>query len=983
MAADGSVVIEIRGDDKEFKASLGSLGSVASSALKGVATAVTAATAAVGGLATAAATVGAEFEASLAGTSTMFGDVEVDTEGLTDKILTLSNASGLAASDISNSLYNALSAGIPVTEDMGDAMEYMESCTKLAAAGFTDVDTAVTATAKVMNAYGMSTDEVDKIQRIMLQTQNKGITTVNELGATLAQVTPTAAAMGVSFENVGAALATMTAQGTPTAQATTQLNSLLAELGKSGTTAAMSLEAATEGTEYAGKSFSQLMAEGVPLNEVLDLIAVHADKSGLSMIDMFSSIEAGKAALAMAGDNSAKFASNLEAMGTEADLVGDAYGKVTDTLEHKISVLKEGVKNLGIAVYEDMKEPLKGAADMASGWLAEVTAAFNEGGLAGAVESLGTVFAEALSEITSLAPQIVNAGIKLLGAFVSGILNNVDYIIQAGLDVILALLDGLISGTENLASGALLLVDSLAMWIEEYSDILVEKAAILLTKLITGIAEALPGIALAGIQIVVSLATAIIDSIPILIEAIPQIITSLVEGLLASIPQIISAGIDLLTSLVTALPEIIETIVAAIPLIIEGIVTALLENLPVIVQAGIDLLVALIQALPEIITTIVTALPQIIDSIVTALLDNLPLIIDCGVQLFVALIQNLPTIIVEIVKAVPQIVAGIVEGFVSLAGTIADIGKDIVSGIWDGICGMADWIKEKVTGFFGGIVDGVKDFLGIHSPSKVFADIGNNTVAGYAEGVDSGADSSEKQVLNTVSGLSEAMAGALGGSGGNAGVALMNTLTTAATAALPQVATVAASVVTVICDTITAKLPEVAAVATNIVKTVCDTILSYHSSFYGVGVDAMSGFNEGLREQGKVAIATARSIANAIIAEMQRAMDIHSPSRKMRDLVGIPTAQGFIAGFEDEMDGWGHKMQAAVNAETAKISLNAATTAEGKAASSGVTREVHTTTNKVEKVARLEGDGVTGELIRMLGLRLKDEDTREGGSLED
>lgn len=961
MAADGSVVIKILGDDKEFKASLGSLGDVATSALKGVATAVTAATTAVAGMAGAAAKVGAEFETSLAGTSTMFGDVAVDTDGLTDKILALSNASGLAASDISGSLYNALSAGIPVTEDMGEAMDYMESCTKLAAAGFTDVDTAVTATAKVMNAYGMTTDEVDKIQRIMLQTQNKSITTVNELGSTLAQVTPTAAAMGVSFENVGAALATMTAQGTPTAQATTQLNSLIAELGKNGTTAAKNLEKAAKGTKYAGKSFTQLMDEGVPLNEVLDLMGDYAEANGLAMIDMFSSIEAGKAALAMAGDNSEKYAQNLAAMGTEADLVGEAYGKVTDTLEHKISVLKEGVRNLGITVYEGMKEPLKNAADMASGWLKDITDAFNKGGLSAAVGSLGTVVAEAITKLAGLAPQMINAGAGLLTSLICGIQKNLPALSSGAVNIVTSLVNGIITMAPKLAVTALQLVAELANGIARALPDLIPTAVQAVVTLVQGLIDNIPALIEAAPALVQGLADGLIAAIPVLVAAVPNIITSLVTALLESTPSIIQAGFDLLTSLVTALPEIITVIVEAVPQIVDGIVIALLDNLPLIMQTGFELLIALIQALPESITTIVAALPQIIDGIVGSLLDHLPQIISCGFHLFVALIQNLPAIILEIVKAVPQIVGSIVDAFAGFAGTIADIGKAIVSGIWDGICSMAGWIGEKVTGFFGGIVDGVKDFLGIHSPSKVFADIGNNTVEGYAKGVDSGASANEKRVVATISGLSEEMADALGNGGGNAGMALMNTLTTSATAALPSVA----------------------AVATSAVTTMCDTVLSHLTEFYDVGVDAMSGFNEGLRVQGQAAIATARAIANAVIAEMQRAMDIHSPSRKMRDLVGIPTAQGFIAGFEDEMDGWGHQMQAAVNAETAKISVNAATTAEGKAASSGVTREVHTTNNKVEKVARLEGDGVTGELIRMLGLRLKDEDTREGDSLED
>ncbi len=443
MAADGSVVIEISGDDSELKKTLGGLKSVTGAAVKGLATAVAAAGTAVAGLGVAAAKVGSEFETSLAGTSTMFGDVAVDTEGLKSKILDLSSATGLAATEISGSLYNALSAGIPVTEDMTGAMDYMEQCTKLAAAGFTDVDTAVTSTAKVMNAYGMGLDDVDKIQKIMLQTQNKGITTVDELGATLAQVTPTAAAMGVSFENVGAALATMTAQGTPTAQATTQLNALIAELGKSGTIAANNLTKAAAGTQYAGMSFGDMMSAGVPLNEVLNLMAGYADQSGLSMIDMFSSIEAGKAALSMAGENSEAFASNLAAMGTEADVVGDAYAKVTDTLEHKIDVLKESVTNLGIAVYDSMKESLGGAADLAKDAVGEIAEAFERDGLQGAVEAAGGAMAKIVGEVSKAAPKLVDAALDLMGAFIQGLWSQRGAIAKAAQEVALAVLDGL------------------------------------------------------------------------------------------------------------------------------------------------------------------------------------------------------------------------------------------------------------------------------------------------------------------------------------------------------------------------------------------------------------------------------------------------------------------------------------------------------------------------------------------------------------
>jgi len=63
-----------------------------------------------------------------------------------------------------------------------------------------------------------------------------------------------------------------------------------------------------------------------------------------------------------------------------------------------------------------------------------------------------------------------------------------------------------------------------------------------------------------------------------------------------------------------------------------------------------------------------------------------------------------------------------------------DIGKGIVEGVWKGITAMGDWINEKVKGFFGGVVNGVKKFLGINSPSTVFAGIGENMALGLGVG---------------------------------------------------------------------------------------------------------------------------------------------------------------------------------------------------------------------------------------------------------
>lgn len=128
--------------------------------------------------------------------------------------------------------------------------------------------------------------------------------------------------------------------------------------------------------------------------------------------------------------------------------------------------------------------------------------------------------------------------------------------------------------------------------------------------------------------------------------------------------------------------------------------------------------------------------PEMIEKFVSYAIDKLPDIIKLGIQMVIALVNGLAQNFPQLVTGVLDMVATIIKTLVDSIPDIIEIGKDIVRGIWEGIKAMGSWIKEKVTGFFGGIVDGVKGVLGIHSPSRVFAGIGENMALGLGEGWD-------------------------------------------------------------------------------------------------------------------------------------------------------------------------------------------------------------------------------------------------------
>lgn len=233
-----------------------------------ISTGVKASVASIGAITTALVSTGAaftkfgmDFTSSFAKPTTLFGDVNVGVKNLQDNILSLSNSSGVSASSLNEGLYSALSAGIPITEDAADAVEFLNKANKLAVAGYTDVDTAITATAKTLNAYGLGIEETARVQNILIQTQNKGIITVDELGKNLAKVTPISSAYGVSIEQVGAAIATLTAKGTGAEESTTQLKNLFTEMGKSGTTFSKMLNEMTSSVKPATEAQLKAMEE--------------------------------------------------------------------------------------------------------------------------------------------------------------------------------------------------------------------------------------------------------------------------------------------------------------------------------------------------------------------------------------------------------------------------------------------------------------------------------------------------------------------------------------------------------------------------------------------------------------------------------------------------------------------------------------------------------------------------------------------------
>jgi TP901 family phage tail tape measure protein len=262
---------------------------------------------------------------------------EVTFGNFSSLVADLSNEFGIAQSVLTGGLYQALSAGVPT----GNALEFMQVASTAAIAGVTDVETAVDGLTTIINAFGLDTGQAQAVADSMFASVKGGKTTFEELSASLFNVGPAAAAAGVSFEEVNAAIATMTAAGVPTAQATTQIRAAMVGLQKPSE----ELDAIFQALGYES---AQLAIENEGLGFALDAVKTASNGSNGTLQTLLGSVEAVAAVNILAGTGAEKFNDELERQSNAAGSVNDAFDEID-----KSRVLERqaiAFQNMGIAI---------------------------------------------------------------------------------------------------------------------------------------------------------------------------------------------------------------------------------------------------------------------------------------------------------------------------------------------------------------------------------------------------------------------------------------------------------------------------------------------------------------------------------------------------------------------------------------------------------------------------------------------------------
>lgn len=583
--------------------------------------------------------VDSSFETSFSKASTLFGDVSVDTDNLKSKIADMSKQTGISAEELNETLYQAMSAGIPVTEDMGTALAAVQTAAKLSVGGFTSSSTAMSGLTTAINAYGLSADDASRIADEFILVQNKGVTTVDELASNMGRAISTGSAYGVNLENLNAAYISLTKGGISTAESTTYLSSMMNELGDSGSDVGKVLQ------EKTGMSFSQLMDNGYSLADVLDILMASVDGDSSALMNLWGSAEAGKAANAILTQGTDNFRQSLDDLGNSSGTTEDAYSTMMDTADGKMKQVKETANDLFIKVFEKA-EPVIAAVLDGFQWLIE-----NAQILVPFLVALGVAFgvmqAQALIAAAAEAEMTV-AQYLLNSAFLAC---PVWWIAMA----IAALVAAFIYLWNNCD-------EFRQFWINLWQNI--------------------KDIFFTVWDAVKSFFT----------EKIPEMFNNLLQWFIA-LPDNIAYWLGY------ALGKIIVWCIT-LPEKAREAGKAFLEN-------------------------------------VINFFKNLPSNIETWLLNAVAKVSEWNSKLREKgAEAAKGLLTAVVDGLKNLPSKMLEIGGNIVKGLWQGIQNMIGWFKDKIHNFFSGIVDGVKDTLDIHSPSKKFAWIGKMCIEGFEDPFD-------------------------------------------------------------------------------------------------------------------------------------------------------------------------------------------------------------------------------------------------------
>ena len=432
-----------------------------------------------------------------------------------------------------------------------------------------------------------------------------------------------------------------------------------------------------------------------------------------------------------------------------------------DNLAGDITLFQSALEGAKIVLSDELSPTLREFVQFGSEAVSTLSTAFQEGGLSGAMEALGTILSEGLAMVIEKLPEVVEAGVGLLTALIQGIVDNFPLLIDAAGQIIVILAQGLaealpdlllaipdmwlqVQGVlleilpELLELGGTMLVNLVDGLLEKLPD-LIDSAIELVDNLIDTIFENLPKIIDAGMQILGAIVEGILDNLPELIEAAGELLMKFLDKVLEYLPQLLESGIEFVGQMAEGVIKNLPAIIQSVTNVLNKVITFIMQKLPEFLKKGIEMVQQLAEGILDNLPEIIRAITQAIVTLIHTIAENLPEFLEKGIEILVQIAVGLIEAIPQLLAMLPQIFTAIIDAFGSVDW--GSIGTALINGIVVGIQNGASAIWTAVQNAASSALNSVKNFLGIASPSKVFRDqVGQWIPAGIAEGIEENDD---------------------------------------------------------------------------------------------------------------------------------------------------------------------------------------------------------------------------------------------------
>lgn len=645
--------------------------------------------------------IGMNFESGMSKVQAISGASGEDLAALTDKAKEMGAKTKFSATESAEAMQYMAMAGWKT----GDMLNGIEGIMNLAAASGEDLATTSDIVTDALTAFGLSAQDSTHFADVLAQASSNANTNVGMMGETFKYVAPVAGAMGYSAEDVATAIGLMANSGIKASQAGTSLRTILTRMAKPTKevqTAMDQLGVSVIDSDGNMKSLHEIMDDlrsgfsGLSEAEKVNMASTLGETDGMS----------GLLAIVNASDRDyQKLTDSINNCSGAAESMAET---MQDNLEGQLTILGSTAESLALEIYESVKGPLTDMTKLGIDAVSNLTEGFETGGVMGMIDAAGqmaSAFAENL-------PSIIEQGLPLVEGFTENLRSNAGKLVDGGIDLILKLAQGL--------------MDGLPAMLQYVPQIIINIAGI--------INDNAPKLLMAGVQLIVVLGKGLIQAIPDLIAALPQIIQAIVSTLQAF--NWVNSGIYIITLLRNGIISMVGAIASAAVEILKAIVGA-------------------IQSLPQKLLEIAKKAGEGISSGLKGMLGAIKGAATSILSGIVSALTSLPSKLLGLAKNGAQ---SIVKGFTGQSW--GNIGKNIITGITAGITGSVGKLAEAAKNAAKKAFDAAKDFLGIHSPSKLMRDvIGKNMIAGFESGIVAETPNLEKTSAGSAQRAVESMQG--------------------------------------------------------------------------------------------------------------------------------------------------------------------------------------------------------------------------------